>query len=89
MKHIIILFSLLLTAGCNLEKTTSKSSNERGQNQYIIRYNVSGVPEIFTTDKIVWIGTDAIKFTDQNGVPRSVNGTFEITYLSDIYNHER
>jgi hypothetical protein len=90
MKHTIILFSLLLTAGCNLEKTTSKSTNDRGQNQYMVRYNVSGVPEIFTTDKVIWSGTTgAIKFVDQNGVPRTVSGTFEIIHLSDIYNHER
>jgi hypothetical protein len=56
----------------------------------MVRYNVSGVPEIFTTDKVIWSGTTgAIKFVDQNGVPRTISGTFEIIHLSDIYNHER
>jgi hypothetical protein len=53
----------------------------------MVRYNVSGIPEIYTTDKVIWAGqTGAIKFVDQNGVPRTVSGTFEIVHLSEIQN---
>ena len=83
MKLTIITLSLLLITGCNSENPP-KLSEPRTQNVYMVRYNVSGVPEISTTDKIYWVGTTAIKFVDQNGVPRTVSGGFEIIHLSEM-----
>ena len=87
MKLIIAAISLLFILGCSPDKTSAKPTPKRGQNQYMVRYNVSGVPEIYTTDKVIWAGhTGAIKFIDQNGVPRTISGTFEIVHLSEIQN---
>ncbi len=87
MKLIIAAISLLFILGCSPDKTPNKPAPKRGQNQYMVRYNVSGVPEIYTTDRVIWSGsTGAIKFVDQNGVPRTISGTFEIVYLSEIQN---
>jgi hypothetical protein len=85
MNKIIILASaLLLLSACKVEnKKIVENNRNNDKNQFMVRYNVSAFPEMYTTSKITWRGPNTIHFTDQNGNPRTVSGTFEIMYLTD------
>ena len=77
MKKMFIIFALVTLSACKQEK----QMEEIMHHQYMVRYNVSAFPEMYTTGKITWRGPNTIQFTDQNGVNRKVSGTFEIIYL--------
>ena len=85
MNKIIILASaLLLLTACKVEdKKIVENNRSNDKNQFMIRYNVSAFPEMYSTSKITWRGPNTIHFIDQNGNPRTVSGTFEIMYLTD------
>ncbi len=85
MNKIIILASaLLLLPACKVEnKRIVENNRSNDKNQFMVRYNVSAFPEMYTTSKITWRGPNTIHFVDQNGNPRTVSGTFEIMYLTD------
>jgi len=85
MNKIIILASaLLLLPACKVEnKKIVENNRSNDKNQFMVRYNVSAFPEMYTTSKITWRGPNTIHFTDQNGNPRTVSGTFEIMHLTD------
>ncbi len=85
MNKIIILASaLLLLPACKVEnKRIIENNRSNDKNQFMVRYNVSAFPEIYSTSKITWRGPNTIHFIDQNGNPRTVSGTFEIMYLTD------
>ncbi len=85
MNKIIILASaLLLLPACKVEnKRIVENNRSNDKNQFMVRYNVSAFPEIYSTSKITWRGPNTIHFIDQNGNPRTVSGTFEIMYLTD------
>jgi len=83
-KTILLVVSLFLLSACGVEKDNGiidKTNNDK--NQFMIRYNVSAFPEMYTTNKIMLIGPNTIQFVDQNGVSRRVHGTFEIVTLKD------
>ena len=83
--NIIILASaLLLLPACKVEnKKIVENNRSNDKNQFMVRYNVSAFPEMYSTSKITWRGPNTIHFIDQNGNPRTVSGTFEIMYLTD------
>ena len=85
MNKIIILASaLLLLPACKVEnKRIVENNRSNDKNQFMVRYNVSAFPEIYSTSKITWRGPNTIHFIDQNGNPRTVSGTFEIMHLTD------
>jgi hypothetical protein len=85
MNKIIILASaLLLLPACKVEnKRIIENNRSNDKNQFMVRYNVSAFPEMYSTSKITWRGPNTIHFIDQNGNPRTVSGTFEIMYLTD------
>jgi len=85
MNKIIILASaLLLLPACKVEnKKIVDNNRSNDKNQFMVRYNVSAFPEMYSTSKITWRGPNTIHFIDQNGNPRTVSGTFEIMYLTD------
>jgi hypothetical protein len=85
MNKIIILASaLLLLPACKVEnKRIIENNRSNDKNQFMVRYNVSAFPEIYSTSKITWRGPNTIHFIDQNGNPRTVSGTFEIMHLTD------
>ena len=85
MNKIIILASaLLLLSACKVEnKKIVDNNRSNDKNQFMVRYNVSAFPEMYSTSKITWRGPNTIHFIDQNGNPRTVSGTFEIMYLTD------
>jgi hypothetical protein len=85
MNKIIILASaLLLLPACKVEnKKIVENNRSNDKNQFMIRYNVSAFPEMYSTSKITWRGPNTIHFIDQNGNPRTVSGTFEIMHLTD------
>ena len=85
MNKIIILASaLLLLPACKVEnKRIVENNRSNDKNQFMVRYNVSAFPEMYSTSKITWRGPNTIHFVDQNGNPRTVSGTFEIMYLTD------
>jgi|694.fasta_scaffold149357_7 hypothetical protein len=85
MNKIIILASaLLLLPACKVEnKRIVENNRSNDKNQFMVRYNVSAFPEMYSTSKITWRGPNTIHFIDQNGNPRTVSGTFEIMYLTD------
>ena len=85
MNKIIILASaLLLLPACKVEnKRIVENNRSNDKNQFMVRYNVSAFPEMYSTSKITWRGPNTIHFIDQNGNPRIVSGTFEIMYLTD------
>lgn len=85
MNKIIILASaLLLLSACKVEnKKIVENNRSNDKNQFMVRYNVSAFPEMYSTSKITWRGPNTIHFIDQNGNPRTVSGTFEIMYLTD------
>ena len=85
MNKIIILASaLLLLPACKVENKRIVENNRiNDKNQFMVRYNVSAFPEMYSTSKITWRGPNTIHFIDQNGNPRTVSGTFEIMYLTD------
>jgi hypothetical protein len=85
MNKIIILASaLLLLPACKVEnKKIVENNRSNDKNQFMVRYNVSAFPEMYSTSKITWRGPNTIHFIDQNGNPRTVSGTFEIMYLTD------
>jgi hypothetical protein len=85
MNKIIILASaLLLLPACKVEnKRIVENNRSNDKNQFMVRYNVSAFPEMYSTSKITWRGPNTIHFIDQNGNPRTVSGTFEFMYLTD------
>jgi hypothetical protein len=85
MNKIIILASaLLLLPACKVEnKKIVENNRSNDKNQFMVRYNVSAFPEMYSTSKITWRGPNTIHFIDQNGNFRTVSGTFEIMYLTD------
>jgi hypothetical protein len=85
MNKIIILASaLVLLPACKVEnKKIVENNRSNDKNQFMVRYNVSAFPEMYTTSKITWRGPNTIHFIDQNGNPRTVSGTFEIMHLTD------
>ena len=85
MNKIIILASaLLLLPACKVEnKKIVENNRNNDKNQFMVRYNVSAFPEMYSTSKITWRGPNTIHFIDQNGNPRTVSGTFEIMHLTD------
>ncbi len=85
MNKIIILASaLLLLPACKVEnKKIVENNRSNDKNQFMVRYNVSAFPEMYSTSKITWRGPNTIHFIDQNGNPRTVSGTFEIMHLTD------
>ncbi len=85
MNKIIILASaLLLLSACKVEnKKIVENNRSNDKNQFMVRYNVSAFPEMYSTSKITWRGPNTIHFIDQNGNPRTVSGTFEIMHLTD------
>jgi hypothetical protein len=85
MNKIIILASaLLLLPACKVEnKKIVENNRSNDKNQFMVRYNVSAFPEMYSTSKITWRGPNTIHFIDQNGNSRTVSGTFEIMYLTD------
>jgi hypothetical protein len=85
MNKIIILASaLLLLPACKVEnKRIVENNRSNDKNQFMVRYNVSAFPEMYSTSKITWRGPNTIHFIDQNGNPRTVSGTFEIMHLTD------
>ena len=85
MNKIIILASaLLLLPACKVEnKRIVENNRSNDKNQFMVRYNVSAFPEMYSTSKITWRGPNTIHFIDQNGKPRTVSGTFEIMHLTD------
>lgn len=85
MNKIITLASaLLLLPACKVEnKRIVENNRSNDKNQFMVRYNVSAFPEMYSTSKITWRGPNTIHFIDQNGNPRTVSGTFEIMYLTD------
>ena len=85
MNKIITLASaLLLLSACKVEnKKIVDNNRSNDKNQFMVRYNVSAFPEMYSTSKITWRGPNTIHFIDQNGNPRTVSGTFEIMHLTD------
>jgi hypothetical protein len=74
----------LLLPACKVEnKRIVENNRSNDKNQFMVRYNVSAFPEMYSTSKITWRGPNTIHFIDQNGNPRTVSGTFEIMYLTD------
>ena len=83
-KIIILVSALLLLPACKVENKRIVANNRSNdKNQFMVRYNVSAFPEMYSTSKITWRGPNTIHFIDQNGNPRTVSGTFEIMYLTD------
>jgi hypothetical protein len=83
-KIIISVLSLLFLSSCTIEKNKGVANNaDSDKNQFMVRYNVSAFPEMYSTSKITWRGPNTIHFIDQNGNPRTVSGTFEIMHLTD------
>jgi len=83
-KIIILVSALLLLPACKVEnKKIVENNRSNDKNQFMVRYNVSAFPEMYSTSKITWRGPNTIHFIDQNGNPRTVSGTFEIMYLTD------
>jgi len=83
-KIIILVSALLLLPACKVEnKRIVENNRSNDKNQFMVRYNVSAFPEMYSTSKITWRGPNTIHFIDQNGNPRTVSGTFEIMYLTD------
>jgi hypothetical protein len=83
-KIIILVSALLLLPACKVEnKRIVENNRSNDKNQFMVRYNVSAFPEMYSTSKITWRGPNTIHFIDQNGNPRTVSGTFEIMHLTD------
>jgi len=73
-----------LLPACKVEnKKIVENNRSNDKNQFMVRYNVSAFPEMYSTSKITWRGPNTIHFIDQNGNPRTVSGTFEIMHLTD------